>query len=76
MLEYDDDIDSNGTMVPVKGNQVVDTPEFMVKAGLIYKWEDFEVVPMLRFMGSRYADAENTEKVDSYVVADLHIATP
>ena len=74
VLEYDDDIDSNGTMVPVKGNQVVDTPEFMVKAGLIYKWEDFEVVPMLRFMGSRYADAENTEKVDSYVLANLHLA--
>ena len=74
VLEYDNDIDSSGTMVPVKGNQVVDTPEFMVKSGLIFTWEDLEVVPMLRFLGLRYANPENTEKVDSYVIADLRLA--
>ena len=74
VLEYDNNIDYKGTMVPVKGNQVVDTPEFMVKSGLIFRWEDLEVVPMVRFLGSRYADPENTEKVDSYVIADLRLA--
>ena len=75
VLKYDDDIDNaTGGKVPIKGNQVVDTPEFLIKAGLIYRWGELEIIPMLSYMSSRYANAENTEKVDGYATADLRLA--
>ena len=74
VLTYDDDItDSKGNTIPLKGNQVVDTPEFMIKAGLVYKWSDLEVIPMVRWLSSRYGNAENTQKVDSYAIVDLRL---
>ena len=74
VLTYDEDItDSKGNPIPIKGNQVVDTPEFMVKAGLVYRWGDLEVIPMVRWLSSRYGNAENTQKVDSYAIADLRL---
>jgi iron complex outermembrane recepter protein len=50
---------------------VVDTPEWIVKAGMIFTWRDFEVIPMVRYLGKRYGDAEHKERIDDYVVADL-----
>jgi len=74
VLRYDEDIDSNGSIITIKDNQVVDTPEFLVKAGLLFKWENLEIIPMVRFMSSRYANAENSQKVDAYAIADLRLA--
>jgi iron complex outermembrane receptor protein len=37
----------------------------------MYTWKDFEVIPMVRYLGTRYGDAEHNEKIDDYVVADL-----
>lgn len=73
VLEYDENITYQGKTLMAEGNQVVDTPEFMVKAGLLYKWGDLEIIPMLRYVGSRYGDVEHKEKVDSYIVADLRL---
>ncbi|WP_419660620.1 TonB-dependent receptor [Desulfosarcina variabilis str. Montpellier] len=72
-LTYDEDLTYAGATLQTKDNQVVDTPEWMLKAGLILTWGDFEVVPMLRYLDDRFGDAENTETVDSYMVADLKI---
>jgi len=30
------------------------------------------MTPIIRYSGSRYGDAENTQKVDAYTVVDLH----
>lgn len=72
-LTYDEDLTYAGATLQTKDNQVVDTPEWMFKAGLILSWGDFAVVPMLRYLDDRYGDAENTEEVDSYMVADLKL---
>ncbi|WP_246804731.1 TonB-dependent receptor [Desulfosarcina cetonica] len=72
-LTYDEDLTYAGATMDTEGNQVVDTPEWMLKAGLILRWGDFEVVPMLSYLDDRYGDAENTEEVDDYVVANLKI---
>ncbi len=71
ILEYDDDLTFQGANLDTKDKQVVDTPEWMVKAGLIFTWRDFEVIPMVRYLGKRYGDAEHKERIDDYVVADL-----
>ena len=73
-LTYDQNLTFAGATLDTDGKQVVDTPEWMIKSGVIFTWGDFEVVPMLRYIDERYGDAENKEKVDSYTVADLKIA--
>lgn len=70
-LTYDQDLTYQGTTMQTEGNQLVDTPEFMVKAGAILNWGEFRLVPSIRYTGKRYGDAENTEAIDGYVVADL-----
>lgn len=72
-LTYDDDLTYQGTTMDTEGEQVVDTPEWMVKAGLVWKYKGFEVVPSVRYLGERYGDAEHKERVDDYVVADLGV---
>lgn len=73
-LTYDQNLTFAGATLDTDGKQVVDTPEWTIKSGVIFTWGDFEVVPMARYIDKRYGDAENKEKVDSYAVADLKIA--
>ena len=73
-MTYDEDLSYAGKTRPTDGNQVVDTPELMVKTGLIWNWRQFEVAPMLRWLGERYADSENQNEVDSAFVADLRMS--
>jgi iron complex outermembrane receptor protein len=72
-LTYDNDLTYAGATLEAKDNQVVDTPEWMVKSGVIFTLGDFEIVPMVRYLGKRYGDAENTEKIGDYTLADLRI---
>jgi iron complex outermembrane receptor protein len=64
---YDNDIQGFST----KNNQVVDVPKWMANAGLIYQFGSFEIVPTLRYLGERYGNATNTEKVDDAWLADF-----
>ena len=73
-MTYDNDLSYAGKTRPTKDNQVIDTPEWMLKTGLIWNWQQFEVAPMLRYIGERYVDAENQNKVDSAIVADLRMS--
>lgn len=72
-LTYDGDLTFAGATLDTKDNQVVDTPEWMLKSGLMLTFGDFELVPMLRYLGERYGDAENTEKIGDYTTVDLKI---
>lgn len=73
-LTYDDDMLFQGKRLPSKGKQVVDTPEWMLKGGVILKLWDFEIVPKVRVIGERYGDVEHLEKIDMYAVADLSVS--
>jgi len=73
VLTYDDDLTYQGNILDTKGKQVVDTPEWSLKTGLIFTYGDIEIVPMVRYLGSRYGDAEHKERIDDYIVADLKI---
>jgi len=72
-LTYDDDLSYQGNTLKTSGEQVVDTPEWMVKTGLVWKVGDVEFIPSVRYMGERYGDVEHNEKIDSYMVADLGV---
>ena len=72
-LTYDDDLSYQGNTLKTSGEQVVDTPEWMVKTGLVWKVGDVEFIPSVRYMGERYGDVEHNEKINSYMVADLGV---
>jgi len=53
----------------------VDTPEWLVKAGIIYQAGNFEFMPMLRYLGTRYSDVEHKDKgeISSYTIVDFKV---
>jgi len=73
-LIYDNDITYQGTNYASKGKQVVDTPEWMLKSGIILKLGDFEISPKVRVIGERYGDVTHQEKIDPYAVTDLSLS--
>jgi iron complex outermembrane recepter protein len=72
-MTYDGDLSYAGAQLDTDGNQVVDTPQWLVKTGLIYHPGNLEVIPMVRFQGKRYSDAENRGEVGSNAIADLRL---
>jgi iron complex outermembrane recepter protein len=74
VLTYDDNLTYQGKTLDTKGKQVVDVPPWLIKTGLIYKYDDFEIVPMIRYLTDRYGDAENKEKIGDYLVTDLNLS--
>lgn len=73
-LTYNNDITYQGAILSSKGKQVTDTPEWMLKSGIILKWNGFEIAPKVRVIGERSGDVEHKEKIDPYAVTDLSIS--
>ncbi|MEA1900260.1 MAG: TonB-dependent receptor [Thermodesulfobacteriota bacterium] len=72
-MSFDDDFKTKGSVLKIKGNQLPDTPNWVIKSGLIYTIADFEISPIVRWVDKRYGDAENKEEVDDYIIVDLGI---
>jgi len=72
-LTYDDDLTYQGATLETEDKQVVDTPEWSFKTGLIFSYRDFELIPMVRYLGERYGDAEHKENIDDHFVADVKV---
>ena len=64
---------SGGALLDTKGKQIPNTPQTMLKAGLTYSWEGFSFTPVVRYIGERYGDASNLQKVSAYTVADFTV---
>jgi iron complex outermembrane receptor protein len=73
-LTYDDDLTYQRNTLSSKGKQVVDTPTWMVKTGVIFSYEGFQIIPSMRYMSERYGDVEHHEKVDPQTVFDLRLS--
>ena len=71
VLTYDDDLDFAGVRLDSEGRQVLDTPRWQVKSGLIYRPGAAEIAPVLRWMGARHGDVEHRERVGSHLLVDL-----
>lgn len=69
----DDDIRTgSGSTLSSKGKQVPDAPRFLLKLAAEYRSGPWSLTPVVRYVGERYGDALNTEKVSAYTVADFH----
>lgn len=74
-FEYQDNIRlSNTQSIASKGKQVVDTPEHMVKVGLAYSRQDWDAGLFARYIGERYGDVTNVEKVKGVTLLDASVS--
>ncbi|WDN88713.1 iron complex outermembrane recepter protein [Desulfosarcina sp. BuS5] len=71
-MSFDDDFKRDDNILKIEDNQIPDTPEWIVKSGLIYTINNFEISPTVKWIGSRYGDALNKERIDDYAVVDLN----
>jgi len=62
---------SGGAVLATKGNQLPNTPQVMVKGGMTYQWAGVAFTPVVRYIGPRFGDAANKERVPGYTVADF-----
>ncbi len=74
LMRYDEDMVFAGNRLATKGNQVVDTPKLQVKTGVLYNHKGLEIMPSLRYLGTRYGDATNLERIDPAWLADLRVS--
>ncbi len=63
---------AGGATLDVVGKQLPDVPEWMANLGLKWQSGDYQVSPVIRYVGSRYADSAHTEQVSAYTTLDLH----
>ncbi len=69
-------VDGNNR-VYIKDKEVPDTPKYMFKVGANIRIESIRtnIYPSLQYVGSRYGNFTNTEKIGSYTIVNLSINT-
>ncbi len=71
-FEFDEDILlKTDIYLHTKGNQIPDVARVGAKIGLNIQGQAWHLTPMLRYVGERFGDSENTESVNPYAVVDL-----
>jgi iron complex outermembrane receptor protein len=61
------------TRYNIKDKTVPDTPKYMVKLGSRFQVMGFRISPSVQYIGSRYGNLINTEKVSSYTLVNLNV---
>ena len=70
-FRYDQDLAlSSKVNLATDGKQVVDTPEHLVNLGTRYRMEAWTLGADVRYVGERYGDVLNLEKVDAVTLVD------
>ena len=72
-MSFDDDFKRGDKVLRIKNNQIPDTPKWIVKSGVIYTRNNFEINPSVKWIDSRYGDALHKEKIDGYTVVNLNL---
>lgn len=62
---------AGGAIMGTKGRQIPNAPQTMLKGGLTYRWADLSLSPVVRYIGDRYGDSGNVERMKAYTVADF-----
>ncbi|QDF29738.1 TonB-dependent receptor [Halarcobacter anaerophilus] len=72
-FEFEDDILlTTNSYLKTQGNQIPDVAKIGAKVGVNFRYNNFTITPIARYVGKRYGDAENNEEVDPYTVFDLN----
>jgi Outer membrane receptor proteins, mostly Fe transport len=67
------EIYDGNTPVEIKDKTVPDTPERMIKLGGRFQVIGFRISPSVQYVGSRYGNFINTERVSPYTLVNLNV---
>lgn len=71
---FDGDVQAKaGPVTRTDGKQVPNAARVLAKFGIDWRSGGWNVSPVVRYVGKRYGDTLNTQKVDSYFLADLNV---
>jgi iron complex outermembrane receptor protein len=74
LYEFENNVQTAGNaQLNLEGKQVPDAPKWMAKIGATYDNYGFSLSPVLRWIGSRYGDALNTQRVSDYYIVDARV---
>ena len=62
-----------GKYVNSKGKQIPDVPQFFGNISAVYDLYGYKLSPILRYLGTRYAEVENKYSIDPYWLLDFSI---
>ena len=65
--------DQAGNVISVKGNQVPDAPEFLVKGIASYRIGNVTLSPIVKYTSGRYGDILHEEEIDGAILFDFDI---
>ncbi len=72
-MEFTKNVVRAGKTYPLDGKQFPDTPKIMFKTGLIYSYNNFQIIPVYKYIGKRYGDALNQEHINPYSLVNLQL---
>ncbi|MBS1161673.1 MAG: putative TonB-dependent receptor [Proteobacteria bacterium] len=64
---------TGGAVLPVDGKQLPDVPEWMGNIGAAWQHGGWTVVPVVQYVGSRWATSNYDQKIDAYSTTDLTV---
>jgi iron complex outermembrane receptor protein len=67
------DLTNNSISANIKDKTVPDTPKYMVKLGGRFELMGFRISPSVQYIGSRYGNLTNTERVSPYTLVNLNV---
>ncbi|MFZ2268942.1 MAG: TonB-dependent receptor [Azonexus sp.] len=65
---------TGGATLQVDGKQLPDVPEWMGNIGAVWQHGGWSVVPVVQYVGSRWATSNYDQKIDAYSTTDLTVA--
>jgi iron complex outermembrane receptor protein len=73
---YDQDtpVLTGGATLATEGKQIANTPRTMLKGGFTYRHRGLTLSPIIRFVGARYGDAIEVQKVPAYTAVDANVS--
>jgi iron complex outermembrane receptor protein len=73
-LTYDEDLVVQGNPIEIKDNQVVDTPQWLLKTGVMFAYQGWEATLVGKYLSERFGDIEHQEKIDGHFVTDAGLS--
>jgi iron complex outermembrane recepter protein len=64
---------ASNAIIDCKGKHIADSPEYMAKVGVSYTINEFTATPTFRYIGKRYGDSENKQRISAYRLVDLDL---
>ncbi|MDG5800045.1 TonB-dependent receptor [Marinilabiliaceae bacterium ANBcel2] len=72
-ISYDKNLKRSDEIIEIKGNQSPATPRFNFKSGTLLSINKMNISLICNYIGNRYGDATNMEKIDAYTLFNFSL---